>query len=566
MASNRRVIRKTLLVLLFLAAGSSGFSQSTELNLDDHYKFPFSFGVEYQSLSPLGDFGGTGMDITAFDIGAVFRYPLPFLPVIQPILQLGAMNFDLAARNGDPRLENQYDHTQIYGLLGAGYMTRFSKTLELGGELALGYSLGIFRNFDPEDLEAVYGSPSFAASLGGRVALIPSYNMSINVHPNVKFLYSSSALTRFNGFLFNIGISVSYRLGEDPDTASSIVRSIDFDEVEIQPLFAALQTYYTQNSIGTARITNTEKFSIYDIVLTFDHEDLMDNPKEIGVIDELAPGESREVEIKPTFNDEIFKIEGQANQSSKISAVYVSNNRTVEQSTTVEYMLHDKTSLTWTEDEKIAGYITPRDSTLDNYTKQMVQITKNDINDGLSLRLQNAMQLYAGLSEQGILYKVDPISAFDSAQGDSTIIDSISLPRDTLKFVTGDCDDLTVLYNSLLEIAGMPTGFITTPGHIFSAFNTGVPLDRYRSIHPDRNMTLGFEGELWIPVEITMLGTEDFMTAWRTGAEEWNEYENDSSMRYFAQTKEAQKTYPPIVLESKDMGIQYADARNVVER
>ena len=73
------------------------------------------------------------------------------------------------------------------------------------------------------------------------------------------------------------------------------------------------------------------------------------------------------------------------------------------------------------------------------------------------------MQLYAALSEQGILYKVDPVTAFGAAQGDTEIVDRVSLPRDTLKYVTGDCDDLSVLYCSLIEIAGIPTGFITTP-------------------------------------------------------------------------------------------------------
>ena len=538
------------------------FGQSPELDLNEYYKFPFSFGVEYQSLSPLSDFG---MDVTAFEISGIFRYPLPFFSEIQPIAQIGFMQFDF--RNpARPDEAEKWDHTHIFGLLGAGYMTRFTKNFEVGGEASIGYSQGIFSNLDPDNPDQLYASPSLLVSAGGRVALIPSFNMSINVHPNIRYLHSFSALKTFDGFLFSLGISVSYRLGEDPDSASTIVRSIRFGETQIQPLFAALQTYYTKNPVGNITISNTETFPIYDIELTFFQNGLMDNPTKLTTVDELAPEEEREIDIFATFNKDVFELEGLAPQTGELKAIYVSKGRTVEQKVSVEYVMNDKTSLTWTDDRKIAGYITKSDSTIDNYTKQILQYTKNDLNPGLSQRLQNAMQLYSALSEQGILYKVDPITAFGAAQGDAEVIDKISLPRDTLKFVTGDCDDLTVLFCSLLEIAGIPTGFITTPGHIYSAFNTGLPVNEYQSIHPDEKMTMNIKGELWVPVEITMLGSDDFMAAWRRGAEEWNQYEQDTNKRSFYETLPAQDIYTPVGLTAKDMGIQYANEKNIVER
>lgn len=557
--------KSIIAVLMLLLVWGVSFGQETppaespELDLDRYYAFPFSFGVQYQNLSPLTDYG---MDVTAFELSGIVRYPLPFYPLIQPILQIGVMQFDLK----DELFPDRWDHTHIFGTLGAGYMTRFTKEFEVGGELSVGYSQGIFPNLNPYFPETTYGSPTLIISAGARVGLIPSFNMSINVHPNLRYLHSFSALKTFNGLLFNLGISVSYRIGEDPDSASTIVRSIRFGETKIQPLFAALQTYYTKNPIGGITISNTETFPIYDIELTFFQNGLMDNPTKLATIAELAPEEEKAVDIFATFNSDIFELEGLSPQTGELKAIYVSKGRTVEQKVSVDYVMNDKTSLTWTDDRKIAGYITKSDSTIDNYTKQILQYTKNDLNPGLSRRMQNAMQLYAALSEQGILYKVDPITAFGSAQGNTEVIDKISLPRDTLKYVTGDCDDLTVLYCSLLEIAGIPTGFITTPGHIYSAFNTGLPVNEYQSIHPDEKMSINIKGEIWIPVEITMLGSDDFMAAWRRGAEEWNTYEQDSTKRNFYETLPAQDIYTPVGLTAKDMGIQYANEKNIVER
>jgi tetratricopeptide (TPR) repeat protein len=549
----------TLFLMVAVAVSHGQTADSGEIDLDRYYAFPLSFGVEYQNLSPLTDYG---MDVTAFELSGIVRYPLPFYPLIQPILQIGLMQFDLK----DELFPDRWDHTHIFGTLGAGYMTRFTKEFEVGGELSIGYSQGIFTNLNPYFPELTYGSPTLIVSAGARVGLIPSFNMSINVHPNLRYLHSFSALKTFNGLLFNLGISVSYRIGEDPDSASTIVRSIRFGETQIQPLFAALQTYYTKNPIGGITISNTETFPIYDIELTFFQNGLMDNPTKLATIAELAPEEEKPVDIFATFNSDIFELEGLSPQTGELKAIYVSKGRTVEQKVSVEYVMNDKTSLTWTDDRKIAGYITKSDSTIDNYTKQILQYTKNDLNPGLSQRLQNAMQLYSALSEQGILYKVDPITAFGSAQGDAEVIDKISLPRDTLKYVTGDCDDLTVLFCSLLEIAGIPTGFITTPGHIYSAFNTGLPVNEYQSIHPDEKMSMNIKGEIWVPIEITMLGSDDFMAAWRRGAEEWNNYEQDATKRNFYETLPAQNIYTPVGLTAKDMGIQYANEKNIVER
>ena len=118
--------------------------------------------------------------------------------------------------------------------------------------------------------------------------------------------------------------------------------------------------------------------------------------------------------------------------------------------------------------------------------------------------LQLTMQVYNALRELGLIYQVDPTSPFTQVQENTLLVDSISLPRDTLSRITGDCDDLTVLFCSLLETAGIETGFITVPGHIYLAVNTKEATRNYRNIHPNRDLSLNVDGELWIPVEITL--------------------------------------------------------------
>jgi hypothetical protein len=79
----------------------------------------------------------------------------------------------------------------------------------------------------------------------------------------------------------------------------------------------------------------------------------------------------------------------------------------------------------------------------------------------------------------------------------------------------GDCDDLSILFCSLLEALGIESAFVTVPGHIYIAFNTGV--NKGQQVKG----AIEHEGRLWLPVEIT-LPRGGFLNAVETGAKEWN--------------------------------------------
>ncbi|MCK5674487.1 MAG: tetratricopeptide repeat protein, partial [Spirochaetales bacterium] len=214
----------------------------------------------------------------------------------------------------------------------------------------------------------------------------------------------------------------------------------------------------------------------------------------------------------------------------------------------------------WDDDRKVAAFITPADSALRNYASFIRQSCRDSTIPAYSEPMQFAVQVFHALGEIGCLYQVDPTLPFTEVQENLMVVDSISLPRNTLKNITGDCDDLTVLYCSLLETVGINTAFITIPGHIYAAFNTKVPARDFGKIHPDRKMTISIDGELWVPVEITMIGKTGFLEAWRTGVEEWTRYDNETSVRAFYKTRESQELYRPVGLTETDLGLQYGSS------
>lgn len=520
-----------------------------------YYRFPLSVGARYQMLTP---FGGLTGNFNIFEVSGFLRVPLPPLPLLQITAGGGMIRFDSLDAD-DP---NRWDHTHFFGTGGLLLSHRFAKEFEVGAEVLGGYSYSLFEHLAPA--AGAVGGGNWFVQAGGKLNINPSYNFSIEVNPNVTYLGSLSVLKDFEGFFFGIGFGAHVRFGKDPDSPQRVIRSLTFEKAELPPLFAAMQSYYAKNPVGRLVVSNGEKHPVEEVEISFFQPGFMDSPTPAASFEKIEAGGTKEIGLPVSFNDEVFTLQGVTPLTGEVIITYTSLGRPAEQRKSVTYDLHDKTALTWTDDRKVAAFITPADSALRNYTSFIRQTCKGGLVDALSKPLQEGMQIFEGLNELGVIYQIDPKTPFTEMQEKTGVVDSVSLPRDTLLRITGDCDDLTVLYCSLLETVGISSGFITVPGHIFAAFDTGVSPREYEKVHPDRNMSIAMEGRLWVPVEVTVLGKGSFLEAWRKGVEAYRRFEEEPRERNFYVTREAQQVYRPVGLRETDLGLQYGNPDTIV--
>ena len=78
--------------------------------------------------------------------------------------------------------------------------------------------------------------------------------------------------------------------------------------------------------------------------------------------------------------------------------------------------------------------------------------------------------MFQALGLSGLNYVVDPASSYAELSRNKLAVDYLKYPAETLSYGSGDCDDLSACYCALLSSVGIPTAFITVPGHIFMAF------------------------------------------------------------------------------------------------
>ena len=135
---------------------------------------------------------------------------------------------------------------------------------------------------------------------------------------------------------------------------------------------------------------------------------------------------------------------------------------------------------------------------------------------GIPFNVRYAIALFEALRLYRISYVVDPSSSYIDLSEDESAIDSLNYPYETLYYRGGDCDDLSILFCSLLEALDIESAFITIPGHIYIAFNVG---DNAWQENSRRIIRHG--GKRWLPLEITV-PSEGFTRAWTIGARQWN--------------------------------------------
>jgi hypothetical protein len=312
------------------------------------------------------------------------------------------------------------------------------------------------------------------------------------------------------------------------------------EKTEQRRIFPVSWAWYKDNPAATVRITNNEPNSVTNVSLSLFMDRYMGQPEEFAVIPRLAPGESAEVPVTALFNEVMLSLTENVNANGQVLMNYRSLGARKETDFPVQMPVYHRNALSWDDDRRAASFVSPRDPAARLFARYSASIADSLPDDGLPRNMRYAAVLFEALTVYGINYVIDPASSFVELSENASALDSLNYPYQTLYYRGGDCDDLSILYCSLLEVLGVETAFITIPGHIYMAFDAG--LGNSAIFDSGLEDFIEHEGRYWIPVEITV-PDEGFPGAWRIGAREWK---NAGEEGRLYPMRESWEIYPPV--------------------
>jgi tetratricopeptide (TPR) repeat protein len=464
---------------------------------------------------------------------------------LTPFARLGYANLSLASDAGGVNL--------VHGSAGMGY------ELVTVGPLSVGVEAGVGGYAAFTDGASVLINPTAHAGLRLGLGLGPGVRVTLRPGYDFHFARRDGAVTAFFS-----GVGTSLSVGIVPGELSVGERRprIRIEEPLVEPVFPVIYKHYDTNPFGRVAIANEEPAAIDNVRVEFIAPQYMPAPQLIGEIDAVPRGETVQVPITALFSNELLDITETDAIQAQVRVSYEVGEHSLGADRTVTLQVYDRNTMTWDDDRKAAAFISGRDPSILRLSRNVTAAAAGGGVGAVNESFRKAVALFTALEEHGIEYQVDPESAYATLSRSETALDYLQFPAQTLDYRSGDCDDLSILYSSLLESVAIKTALITIPQHLFMAFSLGMSEDEARSTFSAVEDLIFVDGEAWVPVETTLIG-DGFLSAWSTGAAQWREASSREAAGFFP-IAEAHQVYAPTWFDSEHTDVTLPDTGRVV--
>ena len=392
----------------------------------------------------------------------------------------------------------------INGTVGGGYHVNVSDRISLDFNM----NIGAFNA----------SSNGKVSGLTAGVALVFSYKINPIVSVDVGASGTHFAAGAKPLMMVNAAVSpgVTFNITQMFNSTANV----DMKKKSLSPVFPVLYSWYENNSFGEVEIINKEDTAITDVTVSFYLPQYMAQPKECGVVKNINKGESATFDLYSFFNEQILELTEKTDANSFIIVDYACLGQKRSKTFSMDVPVYGRNNMSWDDDRRAAVFVSSKDPAAMQFAKYVTSVVRENLRIDVPINIQYAMGIFETLNEFGLNYVVDPLSAFEDNIGTSSI-DFLQFPYQTLMYKGGDCDDISILVCSLFETVGVRTAFITIPGHIFMAFDSGLNVEQAEDSLRNIADYIIVGDEVWVPLEIT-LSDEGFYKACRVGAREWN--------------------------------------------
>lgn len=394
------------------------------------------------------------------------------------------------------------------------------------------------------------GNPHGLAYTTVRFRLSPALNLGVGSGYGYYANFDDAGnLT--DPFFEGITAFLSARWTPGAGGSGEVQPELEIGPPDFQRVFPVFYRYYDENPLGGVSFVNEERRAIEDVQVSFFVPQYMEAPKVVAEYDSVDRGEEIEADLLALFNEGILDVTETTSVQARIIISYDHDGRrlTTERAETLQ--VQNRNQMTWDDDRKAAAFVTAGDPTVQRLSRNVTSLTRSLGNVAVNERLRNAMAIHETLNLYGLEYVIDPDSSYIELSQNEDALDYLQFPVQTLDFRAGDCDDLSILYCSLFEAIGIPTAFVTVPGHIFMAIDLGMSEDEAQRTFAKPEDLIYRDGAAWLPIETTVTG-ESFLRAWDSGAKQYRENAANDAVGFFP-VREAWQTYTPTGFSSQPL-------------
>jgi DNA-binding beta-propeller fold protein YncE/tetratricopeptide (TPR) repeat protein len=291
---------------------------------------------------------------------------------------------------------------------------------------------------------------------------------------------------------------------------SKNVAPMEIVPVALNYIFSSNYKYYMKNPIGKIAIRNNTDSAFSNLKVSMELKDFMDYPTDTPVA-EVKPMETVEVDLMATLNNKILTINEDTPIQCHLVLTYYQDGAEKTFTLNQPIKVLSKNAIVWDDSARLANFITANDTPIKTLKSAILTGKEKymDKADFLNDTVVQALMVWEGLGELGINYQADPANPFQAKKSTAEAempLDTVQFPRQTIKLKSGDCDDLTALYATMFQAAGVPSAILDYPGHIALMIDTGE--GDAKNVGIPEEYLIKYNNTWWVGIETTMTGKD----------------------------------------------------------
>lgn len=313
-------------------------------------------------------------------------------------------------------------------------------------------------------------------------------------------------------------------------------------EENIYPLFASS---YKKHPFAYVYLTNHNNAEIRNVRIYFKADKYTSSAFVCKEVKKLQKNKTVEIPLKADFSTELFQFSENGQFPGQVIIEYSLLGKKYTEIKEVVISTYNRNTFNWRNQDGIVALISPNDMDALELSKTIIGITRDDTHLGINQNLEYSMALFESLNSMGIIYERDlqtPYNVYHYLED----VDYIQFPFQTLTYKSGDCDDLAVLYASMLSSVGINSAILFTEDDVICGIDLKISGSAATKQFSSIDKLININDVLYLPVSMKNI-REGYYGSWNTALDEINASED----LLVTIISEAWESFTPIGLSEK---------------
>ncbi|MCF0242099.1 MAG: hypothetical protein HUK25_05635 [Treponema sp.] len=350
----------------------------------------------------------------------------------------------------------------------------------------------------------------------------------------------------FSPFMSGIDVGIMFRYTFSSEKPEMHVEASIEQDAPIYPLY---MNVYKDAEFGIVAVKNAEDAEIKNVKVYFKASPYTASNYLCGSVKKIRKGQVCNIPLKGDFSKELSKFADDGSFPGEITITYELMGTKMTTTASVLVSTYNRNAMCWVDPSSLAAFISPSDETILDLSKFAGAEAKANLRSGLSSNLQTAIYMTEFFNSLGISRVTDKATPYAQSHLDYENNDYIQYPFQTLTYMTGDSDELGIVFASLLEAVSVGAVLIPLENDFIVGANLALTEKGASAIFDDIDQLLLLNDSYYLPLSMNTIG-KGFNASWKEAVKQINAGIETGDIECVI-VEDAWEVYPPLGLSGK---------------